>query len=88
MSEKISVKKWKQTGRKKKWKESGQDFYEVEICKIDEIQRYFNEHVTNLYLLYTYKLALFWKRMQVQSPFSSQTPKASFENSTHLWKLF
>ena len=49
MSEKISVKKWKQTGRKKKWKESGQDFYEVEICKIDEIQRYFNEHVTNLY---------------------------------------
>ena len=67
---------------------TGQDFCDVEICRIDEIERYFNEHVSNLYLLYTYKLALFRERMRVQTPFSSQTPQASSENSTHLWKLF
>ena len=41
MSEKISVKKNENKLVEKKWKQTGQDLSEVEICRIDEIQKIF-----------------------------------------------
>ena len=60
----------------------------IEICKTDEIQWHFYEHVTKFYLW-----AANWPCSQRGSKYSqtsrsSQTPQASFENSTPLRKLF
>ena len=58
------------------------------ICKIDDIQWYFYERATKFYFW-----AANWPYSQrgceySKTSCSSQTPQASFENSTHLWKLF